>query len=1224
MNPKLVLAYLSELAAERILVFDGAMGTMVQARSLDEAGFRGERFAAHSHDLKGDADVLCLTQPDVIRAIHDASLAAGADLVTTNTFNATTIAQADYGLESHVGEINRAAATIAKAICAEWTARTPERPRFAAGSLGPTNKSLSLSPDVNDPAFRTVTFDEVYNAYREQALGLLDGGIDVLLVETIFDTLNGKAALMACRDLLDERGQSGAVPLMLSVTVVDRSGRNLSGQTVDAFWTSVEHARPWAVGINCSLGASEIRPYLAELSRTATTLVCCYPNAGLPNAFGGYDETPRTTSALLGAFAEDGLVNIVGGCCGTTPEHIAAIVAAVEGTPPRSIPTSTDVRPSFSGLETFSITTDSNFVMVGERTNVTGSKRFADLIRDDDYQTALEVALDQVRGGANILDVNMDEGMLDSEAAMTRFLSLIASEPEIARLPIMVDSSKWSVIEAGLKCLQGKGIVNSISLKEGEQEFLEQARQIRRYGAGVVVMAFDEQGQADTVERKIAICERAYRLLTREAGFAPTDIIFDPNVLAVATGIEEHNEFAKAFIEAAALIKERCPGALISGGISNLSFSFRGNNVVREAMHSAFLFHAIKAGLDMGIVNAGQLVTYADIEEPLLEHVEDVLFNRRDDATERLVELAETVRGEGTKRKLDLSWREGTVEERLGHAVIHGVVDFIEDDTEEARLAYERPLQVIEGPLMDGMRVVGDLFGDGQMFLPQVVKSARAMKRAVAHLEPYMEAEKETSNANGKIVLATVKGDVHDIGKNIVGVVLGCNNYEVVDLGVMVPGDTILTTAVEEGCDIVGVSGLITPSLDQMVDVAAEMRRRGLELPLLIGGATTSKQHTAVKIAPAYEGPVVHVLDASRVVDVMAKLLNGSRRKAFVAEVRDEQDRARAGYEARSRKDLLPYERARQNRLAVDWSEIEIATPSFVGVRTIEAELATIARYIDWTFFFSAWELRGKFPRILDDAKFGPAARELYEHGQALLERIIDEKLLTARGAYGFWPAASQGEDVILYAEDGSGDIAARFSFLRQQTQHVDERPNLSLADYVAPQNGRVPDYVGAYAVTAGIGTEELAREYEAAHDDYHAIMTKALADRLAEAFAEYLHEIARHEWGYEPRGRWTPEELIDEPYRGIRPAFGYPACPDHVQKRELFRLLEAESLGLGLTESCAMTPAASVSGLYFASPHARYFGVGRIDADQVAGYAERQRLSLDEARLWLAPQLER
>ena len=1222
MSPTTPLARLSELAAERILVFDGGMGTTVQALAFDEEGYRGSRFATHGHDLKGDADVLCLTQPDSIRAIHESFLAAGADIVTTNTFNSTAVAQADYGLEAEVTEINRSAAQIAKQACATWTARTPQRPRFAAGSLGPMNKSLSLSPDVDDPAFRTVTFDEVYEAYSEQASGLLDGGIDLLLVETIFDTLNGKAALMACRDVLAARDLTEAVPLVMSVTVIDRSGRNLSGQTVDAFWTSVAHSDAWAIGINCSLGATEIRPYLAELSRVATTLVSCYPNAGLPNEFGGYDETPDTTSALLGAFAEDGLVNMVGGCCGTTPAHITAIAAAVSDTAPRVVPSVAGALPSFSGLETFSITTESNFVMVGERTNVTGSKRFADLIKVDDYQTALEVALDQVRGGANILDVNMDEGMLDSEAAMTRFLNLIASEPEIARLPIMVDSSKWSVIEAGLKCLQGKGIVNSISLKEGEDEFMEHGRLIRRYGAGVVVMAFDEQGQAETVERKLEICERAFALLTEDAGFAPTDIIFDPNILAVATGIDEHNEFAKAFIEAASRIKERYPGALISGGISNLSFSFRGNNVVREAMHSAFLFRAIRAGLTMGIVNAGQLVTYSDIDPILLEHVEDVLFNRRADGTERLVELAETVRGDGTKREHDLSWREAPVGERLSHALVHGIVDFIEDDTEEARLGFERPLQVIEGPLMDGMRIVGDLFGDGKMFLPQVVKSARAMKRAVAYLEPYMADAEEESASRGKIVLATVKGDVHDIGKNIVGVVLGCNNYEVIDLGVMVPGDTVLSTAVEEGCDIVGVSGLITPSLDQMVDVAAEMRRRELDLPLLIGGATTSKQHTAVKIAPAYDGPVVHVLDASRVVDVVSTLLDGTRRDAFTQDVREDQDRARAGHAARSRKEFLPYARAQANRLEVDWSDTEISTPSFIGARTIEAELQTIARYIDWTFFFSAWELKGKYPRILDDRKVGPAARELFEHGQTLLQRIIDERLLTARGAYGFWPASSDGEEIVLYAQDG-GDVAARFSFLRQQTRHVDDRPNLSLADYVAPFNGRVTDYVGAYAVTAGIGAEELAAQFESEHDDYNAIMTKALADRLAEAFAEYLHEVVRAEWGYEPRGRWTPEELITEPYRGIRPAFGYPACPDHIQKRELFRLLDAESLGLRLTESCAMTPPASVSGLYLANPQARYFGVGRIDAEQLARYAERRALSLDEARTWLSPQLE-
>ena len=1224
MSPSNTHTVLSELAAERILVFDGAMGTMVQAIELDEDGFRGERFAGHDRDLRGNADVLSLTRPELIASIHDRFLAAGADLLTTNTFNANAVAQADYGLEAHAADLNRAAAQIAKVACAEWSAQTPGKPRFAAGSLGPMNKSLSLSPEVNDPAFRSVSFDEVYAAYHEQASALLEGGVDLLIVETIFDTLNGKAAVIACRNALAERDLEAAVPLVLSVTVVDRSGRNLSGQTVDAFWTSVSHAEPWAVGINCSLGATEIRPYLAELSRVGTTLVSCYPNAGLPNEFGGYDETPATTSGLLGAFAADGLVNIVGGCCGTTPEHVEAIVRAVDTLPPRAVPARSKQRPTFSGLETFTISTDSNFVMIGERTNVTGSKRFADLIKADDYQTALEVALDQVRGGANLLDVNMDEGMLDSEAAMTRLLNLIASEPEIARLPIVVDSSRWSVIEAGLKCLQGKGVVNSISLKEGEDEFLDHARKIRRYGAAVVVMAFDEQGQAETVERKVAICERAFGLLTSEAGFAPTDIIFDPNVLAVATGIEEHNEFAKAFIEATRLIKERCPGALVSGGISNLSFSFRGNNVVREAMHSAFLFHAIRAGLDMGIVNAGQLVLYEDIEPELLEHVEDVLFNRRDDATERLVELAETVRGEGTRREHDLSWREAPVEERLSFALIHGIVDFIEEDAEEARTGYERPLEVIEGPLMDGMRVVGDLFGEGKMFLPQVVKSARAMKRAVAYLEPYMDAENEESSSQGKIVLATVKGDVHDIGKNIVGVVLGCNNYEVIDLGVMVPGDTILSTAIDDSCDIVGVSGLITPSLDQMVDVAAEMRRRELELPLLIGGATTSKQHTAVKIAPEYDGAVVHVLDASRVVDVVSKLLDPTRRNEFVASTRDEQDRARAGHAARSRRQLLSYEQAIENRMAIDWTSAEIAAPSFIGTRTLEADIATLADYIDWTFFFSAWELKGKYPRILDDPQIGAAARELYENAQGLLARIIDEQLLSARGVFGFWPASSEGDDVALYASEERDELAGRFSFLRQQVQHVDDRPNLSLADFVAPPNGRAGDYVGGYAVTAGIGAEELVAEFEADHDDYNAIMTKALADRLAEAFAEYLHEIARADWGYDARGRWAPEELIAEPYRGIRPAFGYPACPDHRQKRELFRLLDAESIGLGLTESCAMTPAASVSGLYFASPQARYFGVGRIDADQLAEYAERQGVSLDEARMWLAPQLER
>ncbi|MFQ5426024.1 MAG: methionine synthase, partial [Gaiellales bacterium] len=979
---------------------------------------------------------------------------------------------------------------------------------------------------------------------------------------------------------------------------------------------------PWAVGVNCSLGAAEIRSYLAELSRVAPTLVSCYPNAGLPNAFGRYDETPETTSSLLGSFARDGLVNVVGGCCGTGPDHVRAIAAAIDDVAPRVVPQRAFSYPTFSGLETLTIRPESTFVMVGERTNVTGSRRFADLIKNGDLQTALEVALDQVRSGANILDVNMDEGMLDSEAAMATFLQLIASEPEIARIPIMIDSSKWSVIEAGLKCVQGKGIVNSISLKEGEEQFLAQARAVRHYGAGVVVMAFDETGQAETVERKVEICERAYELLTTQAGFVPEDIVFDPNVLAVATGIEEHNGFAKAFIEATRLIKERCPGSLVSGGISNLSFSFRGNNAVREAMHSAFLYHAIDAGLDMGIVNAGQLVVYGDIPPDLLEHVEDVLFDRRPDATERLVTLAETVKGDGTRAEQSLAWREGTVQERLTHALVHGIVDFIEGDTEEARRACDRPLEVIEGPLMDGMKVVGDLFGDGKMFLPQVVKSARAMKRAVAYLEPYMEAEKQEASSRGKLVLATVKGDVHDIGKNIVGVVLGCNSYEVIDLGAMVPGADILDTAGAEGCDIVGLSGLITPSLDQMVQVAAEMDRRGLDLPLLIGGATTSRQHTAVKIAPAYPGPVVHVLDASRVVEVVSRLLDPERRADFETANRDDQERIRIAYNGRSSRPLRPYELAVENRLRLEFTADTVPAPSFTGRRIVDGDLETIARYIDWTFFFSAWELKGRFPKILDDPTIGEAARELYEHGQELLDRIVSERLLSARAVYGLWPGASSGDDIVVYADEKRKSVLHRLHLLRQQTEHVDDRPNLCLADYVAPEDNGTRDYIGAYAATAGLGVEELAAEYEAERDDYRAIMVKALADRLAEGFAEYLHERVRSEWGYEPRGRWTKEELIAERYRGIRPAFGYPACPDHSEKRILFDLLGAGDIGVALTDSCAMSPAASVSGLYLAHPASRYFSIGRLGRDQVLAYADRKDLPRDEVERWLAPNL--
>jgi 5-methyltetrahydrofolate--homocysteine methyltransferase len=1193
---------LEGILRERIAVLDGAWGVLLQREVRGEEAYRGERFRDHPRDVAGDPDLLNLTRPEVVARIHDEYFAAGADVATTNTFTATSIGQADYGLEAVVRELNLEGARLARSAADEWTARTPERPRFVAGSVGPLNVSLSLSPRVDEPAFRAAGFDEVTAAYAEQIRALRDGGVDLLLVETVFDTLNAKAAIAAALDEAPE------LPLWLSFTAVDRSGRNLSGQTVEAFWVSVEHARPLVVGVNCSLGAAEMRPFVEDLSGVATTWVSCYPNAGLPNALGEYDEQAHDTAGALGEFARAGLVNVVGGCCGTTPEHVRAIAAAVEGVLPRPLP---EHRPAtrFSGLEPFELRPDTNFVMVGERTNVTGSARFRRLVEGGDLQEAAEVALEQVRGGANLLDVNMDADLLDGEQAMTTFLNLLATEPEAARLPIMVDSSRWSVLEAGLKCLQGKGVVNSLSLKEGEEAFLEQARRVRRYGAGVVVMAFDERGQAETVERKVAICERAYRLLVGEAGFAPEDVIFDPNVLAVATGIEEHNGFAKAFIEALPLIKERCPGARTSGGISNLSFSFRGNDAVREAMHAAFLYHAIRAGLDLGIVNAGQLMLYEDIEPELLERVEDVLFDRRDDGTERLVEYAERVRGEGTRRERDLSWREAPVAERLGHALVHGIVDFIEEDAEEARRLFERPLEVIEGPLMDGMQVVGDLFGAGKMFLPQVVKSARAMKRAVAYLEPFMEAEKAAGGAGrtqGKAVLATVKGDVHDIGKNIVGVVLGCNNYEVLDLGVMVPAERILDTALAEGADVVGLSGLITPSLDQMVDVAREMERRGLDLPLLIGGATTSRQHTAVRIAPAYSQPVVHVLDASRVVGVVSDLLDPERRARLDAENRAEQERLQELHEERERKPLLPLERARANRHRVRFDDL--SEPEFTGVRLVEPDLAILREYVDWQFFFHAWELKGRYPAILEQ----PAARELFDDARRLLDRIVEERLLTARGVYGFWPASSESDDVVVH-----GPVETRFSFLRQQSDYGDSRPNRCLADYVAPAG----DHVGAFAVTAGLGAAELAARFEAEHDDYHAIMVKALADRLAEAFAEHLHEVARRAW-YETGPRLPNEQLIAEGYRGIRPAFGYPACPDHSEKRKLFDLLGAGDAGLALTETCAMTPGASVSGIYLAHPEARYFSVGRVGRDQVEDYAGRQGVPLAEAERWLRPNL--
>jgi 5-methyltetrahydrofolate--homocysteine methyltransferase len=1220
---------LRRLLSERILVLDGAMGTMIQRLKLSDEQFRGERFKDHPQDLKGNSDLLVLTRPDDIASIHAQYLDAGADIIETNTFTATTISQADYGLDALAYELNVEGARIARRVTDEWTRRTPERPRFVAGSMGPTNRTLSISPDVNNASFRATTFDELRAAYTQQALGLIDGGAHILLLETIFDTLNAKAALVGIDAAFAERGLR--LPLMISVTITDRSGRTLSGQTLDAFYVSMEHARPLSIGLNCALGAREIRPYLAELARIATCYVSCYPNAGLPNAFGQYDETAEETSRLLREFADSGFVNIIGGCCGTTPDHIRAVARAVEGLPPRPRPSERDTPfhglSRYSGLETLVLQPDSNFQMIGERTNVTGSKRFARLVVAGEWAGAAQVALDQVRGGANILDVNMDEGMLNSERAMTEFLHYIATEPEIARIPIMIDSSKWSVIEAGLKCVQGKAIVNSISLKEGEADFLAKARTVRRYGAAMVVMAFDETGQADTVARKIAICERAYRLLTAEAGVDPADIIFDPNVLAIATGLEEHNDYGKNFIDATRLIKERCPGVKVSGGISNLSFSFRGNDVVREAIHSAFLFHAIKAGLDMGIVNAGQLVVYEDIPADLLEHVEDIIFNRRPDATERMVTFAEQVKGSATKRSADLSWRQGTVEERLAHALVHGVVDFIETDTEEARQKYGRPLSVIEGPLMNGMKIVGDLFGAGKMFLPQVVKSARAMKRAVAWLEPFMEAEKAAAgpgtSSQGKIVMATVKGDVHDIGKNIVGVVLGCNRYEVIDLGVMVSCDRILQEALDRKVDMIGLSGLITPSLDEMVYVAQQMQHRGLSLPLLIGGATTSRQHTAVKIAPEYKPPVVHVPDASRVVDVVSNLMNPEQRPAFARATRDEQARLRDQYAGRHERPTLSYADARRNRLKLDFDP---AVPAFTGTRRVDVDIADLVPYIDWTFFFAAWELKGRFPAILDHPQHGQAARDLYDHAQKLLSRIVSGKLLRARGVYGFWPANSDGDDIVLYQPDGVGprskQVLTRFPMLRQQEVIADDKPNRSLADFVAPVEGGIIDYIGAFAVTAGHGVDDVVRRFEAEHDDYSAIIVKALADRLAEAFAEYLHAQARRDFGYGRGEQLTNDDLIAEKYRGIRPAFGYPACPDHSEKERLFDLLDAQRIGMNLTETCAMTPAASVSGLYFAHPQSKYFVIQRVGPDQVEDYARRKGISVADAERALRPVL--
>ena len=1211
-------AQLEGLLATRILVLDGAMGTMIQALGLDEEAFRGDRFTDHALPLQGDNEVLCLTQPDAIFGIHAAFLEAGCDIVETNSFGATSIAQGDYGLSDLAYELNVEAARLARRATDDWTARTPDQPRFVAGAIGPTNRTLSLSPRVDEPAYRALSFDELCDSYAEQARGLVDGGCDMLLVETIFDTLNAKAALVAIARVFEERGFE--LPLLVSVAITDASGRTLSGQTVEAFLTSISHVNPLSVGVNCSLGATEMRPYVAELAQLCPTYVTSYPNAGLPNAFGEYDEEPDTTGRLLREFAESGLVNLVGGCCGTTPEHVRRICEAVRGLPPRTLPAPESGVTRFSGLEVLSIRPESNFQMIGERTNVTGSARFRRLIEENRFDEALEVALDQVRGGANILDVNMDAGLLDSEQCMTTFLNLIATEPEIARVPIMIDSSKWSVVLAGLKCVQGKGIVNSISLKEGEEDFLAKARTVRRFGAGVVVMAFDEVGQAATTERKVEICRRAYRLLVEDVGFPPEDIIFDPNILAIGTGIEEHARYGVSFIEAAREIRAKCPGVHISGGVSNLSFSFRGNNAVREAIHSAFLYQALQAGMDMGIVNAGQLEVYADIPKELLERVEDLIFDRRPDATERLVTFAEGVGQRDKRENADLSWREAPVKERLSYALVHGVVDFIVDDTEEARVELGRPLDVIEGPLMDGMRTVGDLFGAGKMFLPQVVKSARAMKKAVAYLEPFLAAEKiEDRGAQGKIVMATVKGDVHDIGKNIVGVVLGCNNYQVIDLGVMVPAAKILETAIVEKADMIGLSGLITPSLDEMVSVAKEMARRGLDLPLLIGGATTSRQHTAVKIAPGYTQPVVHVHDASRAVDVVASLLDPERRKGLTATNSVEQERLRVLFKDKREKPLIPLTAARANRAAFEWRAEDLTPPPFVGRRVLdEVPLSEIVPFIDWTHFFAAWELKGKYPRILDDPKQGAAARELFENGKEVLARLVSSGRLRARGVYGFWPAVSEGDDIVVF--DDSIEVA-RFPMLRQQTKHEGTRANRCLADFVAPRSSGFVDHVGAFAVTAGVGADELARELERDLDDYSSILVKALADRLAEAFAEMLHQRARIEWGHQAEPL-SLVELLAEAFRGIRPAFGYAACPDHTPKRALFELLRAPEVGIELTESLAMLPAASVSGLLFGHPESHYFAVGRIERDQVEDYAPRAGLTVREAERWLGPSL--
>ncbi|MEQ8908966.1 MAG: methionine synthase [Vicingaceae bacterium] len=1221
-------ADIRDILKERILVLDGAMGTMIQRHTLTEEDFQGEQFKDHQMPLKGNNDLLSITRADIIKEIHAEYFAAGADIVETNTFSSTTIAQADYGLEDQVYQLNYQSAKIAKEVAEEFTANEPDKPRFVAGSIGPTNRTASLSPDVNKPEFRNTSFDQLKEAYYEQVVGLAEGGVDLFLVETVFDTLNCKAALFAISDYLEESGKD--IPTMVSGTITDASGRTLSGQTAEAFLISISHMPLLSVGFNCALGAKEMRPHLESVADNTEFFTSAHPNAGLPNAFGEYDQDAKQMGGFIEDFIKSGFVNIIGGCCGTTPDHIAEIAQIAAKYPPRK-PKKQEVLPRYSGLEPLTIFKESNFVNVGERTNVTGSLKFKRLIKEENYEEALSVALQQVEGGAQIIDVNMDEGMLESEEVMVTFLNMIASEPDISRVPVMIDSSKWTVIEAGLKCVQGKSVVNSISLKEGEENFIKQANLVRKYGAAVIVMAFDEKGQADNYERRIEICERAYKILVEKVNFPPQDIIFDPNILTVGTGIEEHNNYAADFIKATKWIKENLPHALVSGGVSNVSFSFRGNNVVREAMNSAFLYHAIKAGLDMGIVNAGMIEVYDDIPKDLLERIEDVLLNRREDATDRLTDFAETVKGEGKVAVKDDSWRKESVQSRLSHALVKGIVEHIVDDTEEARLQYDKPLEVIEGPLMDGMNVVGDLFGSGKMFLPQVVKSARVMKKAVAHLLPYIEEEKKKSGDKaknaGKILMATVKGDVHDIGKNIVAVVLACNNYEVIDMGVMVPAEKILAKAKEEQVDMIGLSGLITPSLDEMVHVASEMERQGFEVPLLIGGATTSKAHTAVKIAPAYKKPVVHVLDASRSVPVAGSLLTkveGQKAK-FEAEINAEYEKMREQHEKRkTTKKLLSIEEARSNKFQADWENFESTTPQFTGAKILEDyPLEELVEYIDWTPFFSTWELAGKYPNILEDEVVGEQASKLFEDAQQMLKQIVAEKWLTAKAVFGFWPANTVGDDVHLYEDKNQEHHINTLHQLRQQGKKAAKISNFSLSDFIAPKESGKTDYIGAFAVTAGLGIDEHVKRFEADHDDYNSIMIKALADRLAEAFAERLHQLVRTEyWGYSKDEKLDAELLIKEKYQGIRPAAGYPACPDHTEKATIFELLDAPRIGLNLTESFAMLPTAAVSGLYFSHPNSKYFGLGKIEKDQVEDYAQRKGMSLTEMERWLAPNL--